>query len=272
MLAALKGTPNASSPGFYILFGRDESDEDTVYVGKSEDIQRRLVQHAGSKDFWEEAIAFVSKDDHLNAGHIGWLEANAYQIIREAGQVNVANDSAPSVPSLSASVKDTANEFLHNSAFLLSAMGRKVMESTAERVQKAVSTGEDSGSLTFSIRLPKRGIQATGIQVNSGFIVMSGSVINSELVPSTPKSAINKLSQMKENGALKEIGPDQFELTVPIEFNSPSGASSFVMFRRSHGRDEWKLPDGRTLAQFENGEIEKASEPDVNLFSEIQED
>ena len=51
------------NPGIYLLFGKDESNKDLIYIGEAESVFKRLNQHLNQKDFWNKTIAFVSKDD-----------------------------------------------------------------------------------------------------------------------------------------------------------------------------------------------------------------
>ncbi|QEL14562.1 GIY-YIG nuclease family protein [Limnoglobus roseus] len=55
--------------GVYFLFGRDDARNEinSVYVGEAEEVISRIPQHQ-EKDFWTEALVFVSKDDNLKQG------------------------------------------------------------------------------------------------------------------------------------------------------------------------------------------------------------
>ena len=57
--------------GVYLLFGKNELEKDQVYIGEAECILKRLKQQLGQKEFWSEAIVFVSKDDNLNKAQTG---------------------------------------------------------------------------------------------------------------------------------------------------------------------------------------------------------
>jgi excinuclease UvrABC nuclease subunit len=65
-----------TSTGVYLLFGRQEDMMNQVYIGEAESIIKRLNQHMNQKDFWNETIVFISKDENLNKAHIKYLEAN----------------------------------------------------------------------------------------------------------------------------------------------------------------------------------------------------
>ena len=94
--------------------------------------------------------------------------------------------------------------------------------------------------------------------------------MNSERVPSTPKSATKLFDELREGGLITQIEGDVYELIEPVEFTSPSGAGIFVTFRSTNGRDAWKLADGRSLKEHQLGQIAAEKEPD--LFSELESD
>src|SRR3954469_2143765 len=55
----------AARPGVYFLFGRDgESGEDLAYIGEAENVLKRLQDHLLNKEFWNEVVIFVSKDEN----------------------------------------------------------------------------------------------------------------------------------------------------------------------------------------------------------------
>jgi hypothetical protein len=77
--------------GVYLLFGKDDSGKDQVYVGEAESILMRLNQQLIKKEFWNEAIVFVSKDENLNKAHIKYLENRLYAKLESA--IEFANRS-----------------------------------------------------------------------------------------------------------------------------------------------------------------------------------
>ena len=54
-------------PGVYFLFCKDENDTDSVYIGESESVQDRLIQHIRDysadkeKYYWTTAVIFVGR-------------------------------------------------------------------------------------------------------------------------------------------------------------------------------------------------------------------
>lgn len=58
------------STAVYFLFGKAESSttKAKAYIGEAENVYSRLVQHVAEKEFWNEAVVFISKDENLNKG------------------------------------------------------------------------------------------------------------------------------------------------------------------------------------------------------------
>jgi len=80
--------------GVYFLIGKDENDNDSVYIGETEEVIKRLFQHQ-EKDFWLEALVFISKDENLNKAHIKFLEFILHQQAVDAGRYIVTNLNTP---------------------------------------------------------------------------------------------------------------------------------------------------------------------------------
>lgn len=71
------------STGIYLLLGKNDDNKDLVYIGEAENVFTRLNQHLSSKDFWNEAIVFTSKDENLNKAHIKYLENRLHEIAKK---------------------------------------------------------------------------------------------------------------------------------------------------------------------------------------------
>ena len=58
----------------YFLTGTDpESGRPAIYVGEAEHIRDRIKSHV-EKDFWNQVLYFISKDENLTKAHIRYLE------------------------------------------------------------------------------------------------------------------------------------------------------------------------------------------------------
>ena len=78
--------------GVYFLFCKEEDDTDSVYIGESETVQDRLIQHIRDynaekeKFYWTTAVIFLGRD--LNKALIRYLEDRFVQIARECKRYN----------------------------------------------------------------------------------------------------------------------------------------------------------------------------------------
>ena len=150
--------------GVYFLFGKEEGDSDkfTVYIGEAEEVYTRLTQHLG-KDFWNEILVFVSKDENLNKAHVKFLESQAYKAISKANRASLQNASTPTEPVLSELEQAVMLEFFENLKLLAGTLGYKIMEPVLGK--------EDKRTLYFLTSA--RGAKARAVVTNEGITVLA---------------------------------------------------------------------------------------------------
>lgn len=241
-----------TSTGVYLLFGKDEEFNDLVYVGEGEEILKRIIQHLPQKDFWNETVVFVSKDDNLNKAHIKYLENRLYDIAKEANRYKVLNTVLPTRSSISESDQAEMEEFLENIKLLVNTLGHKVFEEKRE-IQPKQQIQQD----TFYIRAA-RGADAQGKSTSDGFVVFKGSKAAMTTVPSITSSFLKLRQRLIDDKFLIENG-DSYEFSEDYVFSSPSTAAVMVMGRNANGLEEWKMSNGTTLRDFELLDTNNAS-------------
>ncbi|MFT2010647.1 GIY-YIG nuclease family protein [Pontibacter sp. 13R65] len=231
--------------GVYLLLGRDAEGQEQVYIGEAETILKRLGQHLTQKDFWNEAVVFVSKDENLNKAHIKYLENRLYELAKTSNRYKIENSVTPTLSSISEPDRAEMEEFLENIKLLVNTLGHKVFEEKREFKSKAKQREE-----YFSIIAP-RGAKAYGEPTSEGFVVFRGSALASTTVASFSPS-LNRLRQdLLEKGIISQNG-EILMLNDDYIFGSPSTAAAVVMGRNANGLIEWKLPNGRTLKGYES--------------------
>ena len=85
--------------GLYFLFeSQGFGDEARVYIGQSLNCLDRLKQHNkdGKKDYWNLAVAFVTKDSSYTPTHLSFLEQKAISLANDANRFAVENAVTPS--------------------------------------------------------------------------------------------------------------------------------------------------------------------------------
>lgn len=233
------------STGVYLLFGKDDDGKDQVYIGEAETILKRLNQQLTSKDFWNETIVFISKDDNLNKAHVKYLENRLHEIAKSANRYKVDNSIVPTQSSISESDRAEMEEFIEYIKLLVNTLGHKVFEEKREFKPKQKQA-------TFFIKAA-RGADGQGEPTSDGFVVFKGSKAAATIVNSMTSNFITYRQKLIDEGVIIDKG-EFFEFTDDYIFSSPSTAAVMVMGRNANGLTEWKSKDGKTLKDFETNE------------------
>ncbi|MFN3590398.1 MAG: GIY-YIG nuclease family protein [Spirosomataceae bacterium] len=244
--------PEIQTTGVYMLLNKstDLVEAGQLYIGEAEDTFKRLTQHVKEKDFWNEAIIFISKDDNLNKAHIKYLENRLYEIAFSANRFKLTNTQKPTQSSISESDKAEMEEFLSNILTLVSILGYTAFEQIRQIDAKTPSENLEENLFFISAA---RGANGVGKSTNEGFVVFENSQIADPVTNSYPKT-MKKLRDnlIAENIIIKEN--DNWILKRDYLFSSSSTAAMIIMGRSANGLTEWKMKSGETLQDFESSE------------------
>lgn len=246
-LASFAHRPDCQHTGVYFLFGRDRDMNDTIYVGEAERMEKRLKQHINDHEEWNDCIAVISKDDHLNKAHVKRLEHDFYQLAMHAHRYAVTNNTVPTCSSVSEYDQAMLSEFIDHTRLLVNTLGYKAFEGIS------VISGPPNtppSAMEYAIKA-SRGADARGISVADGFTVLKGSRVASNVTPSFSIGLQKIRSRLIETGVIDE----EFLFTRDYLFSSPSTAASVVRGASTNGRTAWKNSDDKTLAMVEAMEI-----------------
>lgn len=232
-----------ASTGVYLLFGKDEEGKDRVYIGEAESILKRLNQQLTQKDFWNEAIVFISKDENLNKAHIKYLENRLHDIAKTANRYKIDNFVIPTQSSISESDRAEMEEFIEYIKMLVNTLGHKVFDEKREFKPKIKHE-------VFSIKAA-RGADCQGEPTSEGFVVFKYSKAAVVTVASLSTSFLRYRQKLIDEGVLVLKG-EYFEFSDDFIFSSPSTAAAIVMGRNANGLTEWKNKEGKTLKEFES--------------------
>lgn len=229
-----------SNTGVYFLFGRnDETDEEQVYIGETENIFNRLKQHLSEKDFWTECIVFISKDNNLNKAHIKYLENHLYILAKESKRYELVNSNVPTEASISEMDRAEMDEFIDNMRLILGVLGHKILEPSIKRKS-------DEKEILYILQ-ERSGIKASGKPVSEGFAVLKSSKVASNVATSLSKSVIDKRQVLFDKGIVDE----NFTFTQDWAFTSLSLAAAIVVGYSINGRNAWKNKKGISLKEIE---------------------
>lgn len=242
---AVLARDEAAHAGIYILTGaHPESGTPAIYVGEAESIKDRVRAHL-SKDFWNQIVFFVSKDENLTRAHIRYLEGRLIERAHEAKRAVVTNNQS-SGAKLPESDREDMEIFLSKIFQLLPVLGIEQFVPTAQPAGHGAKKDE---ILYCTIK----GIKAKGYAVPNGFLVLAGSQAVAKDRPSAEKWPWPR--NMRKELLLKGIlvARDKcLEFIEDTEFSSPSAAAAVVHGGHANGLVAWKNDKGETLKDIES--------------------
>jgi hypothetical protein len=238
------GREELKNPGVYILFGKNDNNDDAAYIGEGEPITDRIQSHYSKKDFWNEALLFVSKDKYLNKASIKYLENRLHELAKKANRYAIDNDNTPTKSGVSEPEQAELEEFLSNIKLLTSSLGHRIFEEIGETIEK-----EDNKDLIFFCKSTS-GVSASGSPSTEGFVVFQDAIFSKVELPSLTESIRKEKQKMIIDGLLNEVG-DFYKLQKHYNFNSSSRAAAMLLGRSASGPLEWKTAQGVQLKKFE---------------------
>ena len=233
LLAEAKKITGINRPGIYYLINEnDENKIAQIYIGQTRNGVVRLDDHNRSKDFWNKAIMFLADSKTFSLDMISGLEEYAIMKAHQSNRYKVENSVKPKyeideydLPSI--------EEMYEEIQFIMATQGYKMDNAKMSMNEADI------------FQTSRKGIIARGVYGGDKFQVLEGSEINLEK-PVHLEKYNRQRKELYEKGDIVKQG-DKYVLTVTLEFNTPSGASDFVLGGSTNGWAEWKNKDGKTL-------------------------
>jgi hypothetical protein len=241
----------------YVLVGDDPSIPGrlAVYVGEGDDVFRRLVGHDKdqSKDFWDRAAMFVSKDANLTKAHVRYLESRLITAGKAARRATIVNQNHPEGGSLPEADIAEMDDFLDQVRLLLATLGINVFEPSSAHTGTTIAPADGDGVLGFEFE--GDGYHASCRIVDGEFVVAKGSVARLAEAHSLSESSKAVRAELRSSGVLVDQGTG-LEFAQDYAFASASGAAQVVNGANVNGRICWKLPDGTTYKDWQERELD----------------
>lgn len=237
------GREEAGNSGVYLLTGYDpESGKPALYVGEAEIIKERVKAHLG-KDFWNQVIYFISKDENLTKAHIRYLEGKLIEQARQANRAIITNgqNSGAKLPE---SDRADMEVFLEKIYQLLPVLGTELL---------VITTGKATADLEKEMLYCEiKGLKARGHLTPNGFLVLKGSqaVLKDRASAKKYPWPLNMRQRLKDESILL-AKDDHLIFTQDEEFSSPSAAAAVVHGGHANGLVAWKDKNGKTLKEIE---------------------
>lgn len=242
-LKEVKNRSECNKPAVYFLIGKEAEEAllPTVYIGEAENMWNRLFNHDNNKDFWQIAVAFVSKDNNLTKAHVKYLESRCLALANSAKRCELQNGADSSLPSLSEADIAEVEEFLSNLRLLLSALGYPILQEVISMEQK-----DSSNPLLFC---KGKEASATGRMTNNGFVVYKGSTATTSFSSAVADRNTRHIEKLIKTGYVEKISDKLYSFVKDYVFNSPSAASDIIMGNSTSGWEKWKTENGKTLKE-----------------------
>jgi len=257
----------AKRPGVYFLFGQDEETGDPkAYIGEAENVYDRLQNHVANKEFWNEVIFFVSKDENLTKSHVKYLESRLIQIAFSTRRYKIDNYNQSQLSSLPPADRDAMEEFLIYIKLLIGVFGHKLLEDVTTSTKKKdehipfTATTQDNQvvSMTSNLELflSVSGLKASALQTDEGIVVLEGSEAAKDIKPSLP-TGYRELREKLINNKTLVLEGNKYVFKKNALFDTASPAAAVIVGYSITGPQTWKNKDGKSLKEIEEERLKK---------------
>lgn len=228
----------AGQPAFYILLSSPGTRNPKAYIGQTTDFANRKNDHVQKKNFWSVALVFVSDNHKIYGDDVKYLEYLGIETAQKAASYSLLNGACPKRPNIAPYRVNDMEVFFRDIQLLCKFYGCCIFEASQPEVNL---------QHLFYAKSTERLARGVGYYNESEgkFVLMAGSILATEAVNSF-KSTVARNQFIKEQ-CKKEKG--QIILLHDVPFDSPSGASGYVLGRPSNGWDDWKDAEGRKLCE-----------------------
>lgn len=233
LLSEAKNISGINRPGIYYLINEDDGNKIVqLYIGQTRNGIARLDDHNRSKDFWNKTIMFLAESKTFTLDMISGLEKFAIIKAQESKRYKVENNV---VPKYEIDEYDLAavEEIYEEIQFIMATQGYKMNDA------KCTINEADILHTTHN------GITAYGVYNGEKFEVLDGSQINMNKPTHLQRYNRQREELISQQSIVNVDG--KYILKVTVEFDTPSGASNFVLGGSTNGWTEWKNKDGKTL-------------------------
>ena len=255
-----KDRQDLKQSGVYFLFGKNDSDEDEVYIGQAgirengEGVLFRVSEHLKDDFYFTEAVMLTTQNNSFGPTEISYLENKFTNMATETDRYKIINGNDPNPGNVTEEKESELEDFIEYSKMVLGVLGYKIFVPIVETREKINTSNKDDELVLYlsrKSRKSKKTIEAKCKRTNEGFVVLKGSMIEEIDSRAIPKSIKELRDRNRKNNEIIDgkITKDQL-------FNSPSYAAAFVLGMQTNGRTDWRNKNGITLKELEEKEMQ----------------
>ena len=166
---------DVTQAGVYFLFCKEDDESDSVYIGESENVKERLLQHIRDyqtdkeKYYWTTAVIFTGRD--LNKTLIRYLENRLVETAKDCKRYKILTKNTYANTVMRESDRAVMEEFIDDIKVVINALGYKVLEPLLQK-----KNGNDSSDDLLYISTGAA--KAKGKTTTEGFVLLQGAVVN----------------------------------------------------------------------------------------------
>lgn len=257
-----KGRQDLKQSGVYFLFGKNENDEDQVYIGQAgirkngEGVLFRVIEHLRDDVYFSDAVLLTTQNNSFGPTEISYLENKFTNRAIDTDRYIVLNANDPNPGNVTEEKESELEDFIEYSKMVLGVLGYKIFVPLVKKESKNIKEEQNTeGLYLYLSRKSKKSnkkIEAKCMRTSEGFVVLKDSMIeeiDSKAIPKTIKELRKKCREKNEiiDG----------KITKNYLFNSPSYAAAFILGMNTNGKVDWKNEDNCTLKEIEELEIKE---------------
>ena len=256
-LEKCKERADLKQSGVYFLFGKNNQDEEQVYIGQADSrnngngVLSRIIEHLKDVEYFSDVVILTTQNNSFGKTEISYLENRFTSLAIDNARYEVRNKNTPNGSNVTEEKESELEDFIEYSKMILGVLGYKIFIPLIKK-QMEIQSNEDQEELMLYISAktdnPTKG-QCK--RTNEGFVVLAGSMIEENYTESTRNSVrLLKEKCIENNEIINGI------LQKDKLFSSPSYAASFVLGGSKNGKDLWKTKEGLSLNELEAKEME----------------
>lgn len=256
-LSKCKERQDLKQSGVYFLFGDDEGDKPTVYIGQAgirkngEGVLFRVAEHLKGNFDFNEVVILTTQNNSFGPTEISYLENKFTNMALETDRYKVRNGNDPNPGNVTEEKESELEEYVEYSKIILGVLGYKIFVPLIKSNNDDEYNEEElSLYLTRKVKRSNTTIMAKCKRTSEGFVLLSGSEIEESDAEAIPPRIKVMREDAKKNSVIKDG-----VLTKNILFGSASYASAFALGMTNNGRTNWKLENGQTLKAFEEEQL-----------------
>lgn len=234
----IKKLKEANYPAVYFLFGEGEADKPAVYIGQTDNFDRRLNQQSTSKEYWDFALVFTGESEI----DVQYLENLCTNYAKKANRYKIKNSTGTPGRNISDFRMVTNNDFFEKIKFITSLLGYPLFQETPKEQQVS--------DIYYFEDVNNKDAMGRGTLLPSGeFVVFANSKSRIKETPSFTGSGPRLRKKLIEENIIVPLDDKSYVFTRDYIFKTPSAAGDTVMGRATNGWTGWKDKDGNTLDQ-----------------------